>query len=49
MSPPPGTKTVGKAVGQRVAGDRPNPLHAFGAAVVVGVGTAIVTYKALRK
>jgi hypothetical protein len=49
MSPPPGTKTVGKAVGQRAAGDRPNPLRAFAASVVVGAGVAVVTYRSLRK
>lgn len=43
-----GKQTVGKAVAQRMKGSRPGPLVAFGAAVVVGIGAAMLTYKALR-
>lgn len=41
-------QTVGKAVAKRVTGSKPGPLSAFAAAVVVGVGAAVVTYRALR-
>jgi hypothetical protein len=40
--------TLGKAVVKRVTGSKPGPLLAFGAAVVAGVGAAVLTYKALR-
>jgi hypothetical protein len=44
----PGLETVKKAVAQRAAGDRPGPLRAFGAAVVVGVAAGVLTYRMLR-
>ncbi|HET9102010.1 MAG TPA: hypothetical protein VFN55_01550 [Solirubrobacteraceae bacterium] len=46
MSAP--VRTVGKAVGERLSGGRPGRMQALGAALVVGVGTALATYKALR-
>jgi hypothetical protein len=44
----PGVSTVKKAVAQRASGDRPGPLRAFGAAVVVGVAAGVLTYRMLR-
>jgi hypothetical protein len=44
----PGTGTVKKAVVERAAGDRPGALRAFGAAVIVGVASAVLTYRLLR-
>jgi hypothetical protein len=46
---PPGTSTLAKAVGQRLAGDKPGPMQAFVAAAVTGTAVAVLTYKALRK
>lgn len=42
-------KTVGKAVGQRVTGEKPNPFRSFAAAAVAGIAAGVLTYKALRK
>jgi hypothetical protein len=41
-------ETLGKAVVERVKGSKPGALRAFAAAVVVGLGTAVLTYRALR-
>ena len=41
-------RTVGKAASDRILGDRPGPLRAFGAAVVVGVAAGVATYRLLR-
>ena len=40
--------TVGKAIGERVAGGQPGRMRAIAAAAVVGAGAAVATYKALR-
>ena len=42
------TRTVGKAVGERLSGNGPGPMRAFVAAAVAGAATAVLTYKALR-
>jgi hypothetical protein len=42
------TRTVGKAVAQRVSGSRPGALTALAAAVVVGVGAGVAAYRLLR-
>jgi hypothetical protein len=42
------TKTVGKAAAKRVTGSGPGPLGAMAAAAIVGVGAAVLTYRALR-
>jgi len=39
---------VEEAVAERIAGDGPSRLRAVIAAVVVGVGAAILTYRLLR-
>ena len=41
-------RTVGKALGERVTGGKPGRGRAMAAAVVVGAGAAVATYKALR-
>ncbi len=41
-------KTVGKAVGERVAGLQPGRWGAFVTAAATGTATAVLTYKALR-
>lgn len=41
-------RTVGRAVGERVSGNKPGRMRAFAAAAVVGAGAAVATYKALR-
>jgi hypothetical protein len=43
-----GVSTVGKAVGERLSGGRPGALRAMAAAAVVGMASAVITYKALR-
>ena len=40
--------TVGKAVAERISGSRPGGIRAFAAATVVGVATAVATYRLLR-
>ncbi len=42
------TRTVGKAVAERVTGSGAGPFRSFAAAVVVGVGAAVLTYRLLR-
>ena len=42
------TRTVGNAAIKRIAGSRPGPLGALLAATIVGVATAMVTYRLLR-
>ena len=44
----PGAETVKKAVVERVKGGRPGPFRSFGASVIAGVATAVVTYRLLR-
>ena len=39
---------VKEAVADRITGDQPNRLRALGAAIVVGVGAALLTYRLLR-
>jgi hypothetical protein len=46
---PPGAGTVGKAVGQRLTGERPSPMRALLAAAVTGAVAAAITYRGLRK
>jgi hypothetical protein len=41
-------RTAGKAASERVRGGRPGPLRAFAAAAVVGLATAVITYRLLR-
>jgi hypothetical protein len=43
-----GTNIIRKAVSDRMSGGRPGALRAFGAAVVVGVSAAVLTYRLLR-
>ena len=43
-----GLKTVGKAAAERAAGFGPGRIRAFGAAVVTGTATAVLTYRVLR-
>ena len=40
--------TVGKAVAERMSGSRPGGFRAFAVATVVGVATAVATYRLLR-
>jgi hypothetical protein len=42
------TRTVGKAAAKRLSGSGAGPLQAFAAAAVVGVATAVLTYRLLR-
>jgi hypothetical protein len=42
------TDFVGEAVGERVMGGRPSWLRAFGAAVLIGAGAALLAYRLLR-
>jgi hypothetical protein len=37
-----------RIVGKRLAGKRPTPFRAVGAALIAGVGVAVVSYRALR-
>jgi hypothetical protein len=39
---------VGEAVKQRVEGDEPSRLRALAAAIVIGVGAALLAYRLLR-
>jgi hypothetical protein len=39
---------VEEAVADRIKGDEPGRLRALGAAIVVGVGAALLTYRLLR-
>jgi hypothetical protein len=41
-------KTVGKAVGERIAGLQPGRWRAFVAAAATGTATAVLTYRVLR-
>jgi hypothetical protein len=43
-----GTKTVSKAVGERLGGGRPGALSASLTAVAVGGAVAVTVYRALR-
>jgi hypothetical protein len=38
-----------RVIADRLGGDKPSPIRAFGAATVVGVAAAGITYKALRR
>jgi hypothetical protein len=42
------TDFVGEAVNQRLEGEEPSRLRALGAAIIVGVGAAVVAYRLLR-
>ena len=42
------TRTVGKAAAKRLSGSGSGPFQAFVASAVVGVGTAVLTYRLLR-
>jgi hypothetical protein len=42
------TDFVGDAVGQKVAGGTPSWFRSVGAAVVIGVGAAVLAYRLLR-
>jgi len=37
-----------RIVGKRLAGKRPSPVKAVGAALIAGVGVAVISYRALR-
>ena len=39
---------VGEAVVQRLQGDEPSRLRSLGAAIIIGIGAAIVAYRLLR-
>jgi hypothetical protein len=39
---------VGEAVSQRVEGDEASRLRALGAAIIIGVGAAVIAYRLLR-
>jgi len=41
-------KAIGKAVSQRMSGDRPSPLRAATSAIVAGSVVAASVYRALR-
>ncbi len=41
-------RTIGKAVSERALGVGPGRLRAFGAAMVTGIATAVLTYRMLR-
>jgi hypothetical protein len=41
-------RTVGKAIVDRIRGQRPGALRAFVVAVLVGIAVAVLTYRALR-
>jgi len=36
------------AVAKRMTGDKPSPVHAFVASVIVGVAVAALTYRVMR-
>jgi hypothetical protein len=40
--------TIGKAISQRLRGDRPGPFRAFVVAAIIGIITAVITYRLLR-
>ncbi|HEY6584126.1 MAG TPA: hypothetical protein VIZ29_04695 [Gaiellaceae bacterium] len=40
--------TIGKALGQRVAGEQVSRARSLAAAAFVGAGAAVVTYRVLR-
>ena len=40
---------LGKAVAQRVKGDRPGPFRALAGAAVAGLATGVLVYKLLRQ
>lgn len=40
--------TVEEAVAERLTGGRPSQMRAIGAAIVVGFGAALLTYRLLR-
>ena len=42
------TGVVQEAISERLEGERPNRLRALGAAIVVGIGAALLTYRLLR-
>ena len=37
-----------RIVGKRLAGKRPSPFRAVGAALIAGVGVAVISYRGLR-
>ena len=39
---------VRDAVKQRLEGDEPSPLHALGAAIIIGFAVAVLAYRVLR-
>jgi hypothetical protein len=41
--------TVGRAVAERLAGERPSSMRALAAATLTGGATAAITYRFLRK
>ena len=42
------TRMMGKAALKRVSGSKAGPLQAFATAAIVGVATAVLTYRFLR-
>ena len=40
--------TLGRAVAERIGGDRPSAFRAFAAATLTGGATAAITYRLLR-
>jgi hypothetical protein len=40
---------VGDTVSQRVQGEDPSRIRAFIAAIIIGIGAAVLAYKLLRK
>ena len=42
------TRLVGKAAAERISGSGPGVLRAFIVATLVGIGTAVLTYRLLR-
>lgn len=41
-------RTIWKAIRDRLSGNQPGAMRAFVVAVVVGVATAVITYRLLR-
>jgi hypothetical protein len=39
---------LGKAVAQRLKGDRPGAMRAFAGATIAGTATAVIVYRVLR-
>jgi hypothetical protein len=40
--------TIGKALGERMAGDQPSRTRSLAAAAIVGASAAVLTYRILR-